>query len=94
MGNFSRRIILFLLTAFGLLGCGGGPTRDNYDNVNTGMTESDVERLLGTPQFSKTTDGVLVEAWKMQESDQAIMVSFQDGKATVKITVPASSLFQ
>jgi hypothetical protein len=63
------------------------PSTEHYEQIATGMTEEQVDKLLGMPSASdKKSDGSLVKTWNSQSSDSGpIRVTFNDGKATAKV---------
>jgi hypothetical protein len=57
-------------------GCGGGsPTKENYAKIKDGMTESEVNGILGSPSESKELLGNKISMWK--SGDNFIRVAAQ-----------------
>jgi hypothetical protein len=64
-----------------------GPDRANLDKVQSGMTEGQVDKLLGTPSAAdKRPDGSLAKTWTpTATNDGPIHVTFVDGKVATKV---------
>ncbi|HTU21004.1 MAG TPA: outer membrane protein assembly factor BamE [Gemmataceae bacterium] len=84
-----------------LLGCLGGGgvllwlygpfgnkvTQENYNKINTGMTEAEVKAILGEPTESRPTQGnvhALVWHRKSARGGASVQIVFQNGKVMMK----------
>jgi hypothetical protein len=75
-------------------GCGGGSgvNEKNLDKINTGMTEAEVEKILGKPSnkspdrdFASTIPpGGKAVVYQNKEGDKSITVIYVNGKMTDK----------
>ena len=83
-------LILSLTCCVILSGCGGSSvTKSNYDKITNGMTQAQVEAILGKGQEQSAAvamPGVAMsakqEVWK--DGDKSIMVVFTNGKVSGK----------
>ena len=81
------RALLAGLLIVGLIGCGGSKiTKENFDRIKLGMTQEEVQGILGPPteatgveipMFSGTTS-------KWARGDTVISVQFVNGKVVAK----------
>lgn len=80
-------IALIGLSVVMIAGCGGSKvTKENFDKIKTGMTEAEVEAILGKATDSGGASASLpgmsvsgtMKVWK--DGDKKIMVTFSDGK--------------
>jgi hypothetical protein len=83
-------VVLVLLVLGSILARSGrnpGPTKANFDLVQTGMSEDQVDKLLGMPTASaKGINGSMVKTWiPSARGDSAIAVVFTNGKADTKM---------
>ena len=76
-----------------LAGCGGGGvTEKNYDKINNGMTEAEVEKILGKPSnklpdhdyASTIPHGGKAVVYLSKDGDKTITVIYVGGKVTDK----------
>jgi hypothetical protein len=72
-----------------LAGCGSKVTKDNFDKISTGMTESQVEAIMGKGEEQSAAvavPGMSVSAktivWK--DGEKSISVVFTNGKVSGK----------
>lgn len=78
-------MIGFCLCLALLTSCDGGkPREDRYPDVKMGMTESEVEALLGKPDSTADADGKISKTWKMDVDKRVITITFKDGKVEGK----------
>ena len=91
----ARRVLVamvvggFMLALLG--GCGGKVSKSNYDRIDNGMTQAEVEKILGKPTDEAGGGGVLgkitgsgkVLTWT--DGDKSIAVTFVNDKVTTKI---------
>lgn len=90
----SHRFLLAVAAAVGLLLVGCAPSRvtiENYDQIKDGMSQSEVETILGKP--NKTEGGGFslgdfdaggrVLVWK--DGDRRIIVTIASGKVILKV---------
>ena len=89
-----RRAVTALAIACVLLafvcGCGSKVSKANYDKIEIGMTEAQVEKILGkgTPQadaggaIGNLAGSAKIVSWK--DGDKGITVTFINGKVTLK----------
>ncbi len=97
--SFPRRLTasaLFAALAVSAVGCGSKVDQSNYDKVSTGMTQDQVEGILGTgkEQTAMATPGVSVGNMSVpgmsaktvmwQDGSKSITVVFKDGKVFTK----------
>lgn len=98
------RALFVVFVCLALAGCSGDKlTKANYDKINMGMTESEVEAILGrgaeqtggeasTPSVSLggatlNTMSLSGKAKIWKEHEKQIMVTFVNGKAVTKSAV-------
>ena len=67
-------------------GCGSKVDQDHYAKITTGMSESDVHSILGSPASTETdpsgqVPGASKQTWK--NGDKTIMIGFVDGKVAI-----------
>ena len=80
------RLVLVALVIAGLAGCGSKISKHNFDQIKLGMTQEEVQGILGTPSaatgleipvFSGTTS-------KWAQGDMLITVQFVNGQVVAK----------
>jgi len=64
-------VVAALAVCVVLSGCGGKVTKDNYDKLKDGMTEKEVEDILGKPTETKEVD--IPDAGKMLDDAMGAM---------------------
>jgi len=87
-----RTLLLFCFTLllFCLIGCGGAITKSNYERIETDMTLSEVESILGKGTEQGSSDasygGLSMTAKNMvwQNDDHIITISFLNDKVKAK----------
>lgn len=83
-------LLCFALLFVGLSGCGPAITKSNYDRIETDMTLSEVEAILGKGTEQGSSDasfgGLSMTAKNMvwQNDDQIITISFFNDKVKAK----------
>jgi len=69
-----------------LAGCGTRITKENFDKIQTGMTQAEVQAILGEPTESSSVDLALfsgtTSTWRA--GDTTIAVQFVNGKVVAK----------
>jgi hypothetical protein len=92
------RVLMSLALAVPMMlffaGCGGGSdvNEKNYEKINNGMTEAEVEKILGKPSkkppdrdFASTIPpGGKVIVYSNKEGDKTVSVIYVGGKVTDK----------
>ncbi len=77
---------LMLLCGALLMGCGSKVTQENFDKIQTGMTEAEVTAILGNPTESSSVTfgpiGGTTSTWKA--SSGTITIQFVNGKVLAK----------
>lgn len=82
---------LWLLAAVAILaiwvaGCGTKINKENFDKIQTGMTQAEVQVILGEPTEASSVDVALfsgtTSTWRA--GDTAINVQFVNGKVVAK----------
>jgi hypothetical protein len=69
-----------------------GPFWDKYQRVQLGMTDKEVEEILGPPDFTEG-GGLMAEAVGWCQGQEIIVVDFQvDGRAFGKRFLPRTTL--
>ena len=85
-----KKIFFTLLVVVFLAGCGVSNmkvTRENYDKLQTGMTQEQVMEIMGKANMSSESDmGEFgkIELWHYQLGNKAIDVTFENGKVIDK----------
>jgi hypothetical protein len=89
--RYSWRSMMSLLAAVTVLvvcvaGCGPRINKANFDKVQTGMTQTQVQAILGEPTEASSVDlpvfSGTVASWK--SGDTTITVQFVNGKVVAK----------
>ena len=85
------KTLLLLCCLLVLPGCGGNRiTKDNYDEIKTGMTLDEVESILGSGTEQASSDasfgGISIDMKSMvwQNEDKIISITFSHGKVQSK----------
>ncbi len=95
MQTLLRRFrLLGFLVLLGFGGCNqtAGPVsklnRANFDQIHTGMSQSQVQALLGAPSSASTEDKVIYKRtiWRYTEGDKYINVTFKNDELDAKDT--------
>ena len=88
-------LLLAGLLAAMLAGCNGGKAgKGSFDDVLNGMTEAEVEELLGTGKPDAGTEGDLgpivapAKTLRWTDEDEKITVTFVNGKVVAKTRSP------
>ncbi len=87
---------LSLALAAAASGCGGGVSQSSYDKVQTGMTQEQVEGILGTDKEKTAADmgtpGVSVGGMTVPGTS-AKVVTWTDGSKTITISFKDGKVF-
>ena len=79
--------VMMLLCAMLLVGCGSKITPENFQKIQTGMAESEVSAILGTPTESSSVGfgpvGGTTSTWK--DNGRTITIQFVNGKVLAKV---------
>src|SRR5689334_19254977 len=78
LSPLGRRLAFVCLAALCLSGCGSSVTKENYNKIKIGMTESEVTNILGSPTRSQDLLGSKIAYW--EDDNKAIIVTFQGNK--------------
>ena len=77
---------MFLLYATLLLGCGSKVTQENFDKIQSGMTQAEVTAILGNPTESSSMAfgpvGGTTSTWKA--GGRTITIQFVNSKVLAK----------
>lgn len=77
--------VLFLAICLALPGCVLSVTRENYDKVQTGMTQAEVEKIFGRGRRVKDPDLTdRDERFVWESGNKRITVTLRDGKVMGK----------
>ncbi len=87
---FQRRstlwILAVMLLAVLVAGCATKVTKENFDKIHTGMTQSQVQAILGEPTEASSVDLPMLSGtsstWR--SGDTTITVQFVNGKVVAK----------
>ncbi len=80
-------IILVVLLGHGLPGCSGSKiTKENFDKIKLGMTQQEVEGILGPPTEASAIELPVISGTtsKWARGDVVITVQFLNGKVMAK----------
>ena len=81
------RLIPATVILAALTGCGGSVSQSNYDKVNTGMTQAQVEDILGKGKEQASTAMPGVGAGGMSVPGMSAKVlQWQDGSKSITVT--------
>ncbi|MGP8051481.1 MAG: outer membrane protein assembly factor BamE [Desulfobaccales bacterium] len=80
------RLVLVVLVIAGLAGCGSKISKQNFDQIKLGMTQEEVQGILGPPSEAS---GVEIPVFsgtmsKWTQGDTIITVQFVNGKVVAK----------
>jgi len=89
--RFVVGLVLVVFFAAMLAGCGSKVSKGNYDKVSNGMTQAEVEKILGKGTEEAGGGGVLGKitgsgkaiTWK--DGEKSIAVTFVNGKVATKV---------
>jgi hypothetical protein len=92
MSDMFRRVrgmLLFVglsLACTGIAGCGSKVSKGNYDKIDNGMTQQQVEDILGPGTATQSLDvaGLGAKNLQWKDGDKTINVTFMNGKVTLK----------
>ena len=76
-----RNLAMVLLGAFALTGC-SKLTKENYDMLEMGMTQEEVETILGSADNCGKTLGTLACVWGNEEAKHVKVVFMGDKAVT------------
>lgn len=77
----SGRVAFIVVLCLLITGCGSKVNKGNYDKINNGMTEKEVEAILGTGEEQSST-GVNVPGMSMSGKSKV----WKDGMKIITIT--------
>ena len=79
-------VVVVVLVALTLVGCGSRINQDNFEKVQTGMTMAQVKVILGNPTESSSVDVAVFSGTvsKWQAGDLIITIQFVNGKVVAK----------
>ena len=79
-------VVVVVLVALTLVGCGSRINQDNFEKVQTGMTMAQVKILLGDPTESSSVDVAVFSGTvsKWQAGDLTITIQFVNSKVVAK----------
>jgi len=92
--KMSKTIVGFFLAIFIFAACDrtllsrSKLTLDNYNQITTGMTKAQVEKILGPPTSMQTTDMLIFKktTWRYEDGKKFAQITFKndevDGKDT------------
>lgn len=81
----SRRLATTVVVSIAALAAGcsdAGLSSENFSKVRNGMTPSEVESLLGSPNSETSVGGVTTMGWSGSAGDAVVV--FENGKVTAK----------
>jgi SmpA / OmlA family len=66
------------ITLFGLFGCGSKLTNENLNKVKNGMTESEVQAILGSPSDVENSEilGLKNVSYKYKSGETRVNINF------------------
>jgi outer membrane protein assembly factor BamE (lipoprotein component of BamABCDE complex) len=76
--SVGRRLAVVSFLALCLSGCGSAVTKENYQKIKDGMSESEVNNILGSPTKSNDFLGNKISVW--EDDKKAIMITFVNNK--------------
>ncbi len=84
--KFPRRLLAASALALLLGACGSPVNQENFDRIRTGMTQQEVEAILGSPKESSSASfgGLSGGAASWQSKDATITVQFVNGEVQFK----------
>jgi outer membrane protein assembly factor BamE (lipoprotein component of BamABCDE complex) len=80
-------VLLAALVGAGLTGCARSKiTKDNFDKVNLGMTQEEVQQILGPPTEASGLEVLVFSGTtaKWVQDDSTITIQFVNGKVVAK----------
>ena len=79
-------VVVVVLVALTLVGCGSRINQDNFEKVQTGMTMAQVKVILGNPTESSSVDVAVFSGTvsKWQAGDLTITIQFVNSKVVAK----------
>ena len=92
MSRATKSLLLGLI-AMGIVGCSvARVTKDNYDKIQVGMTQAQVEEFMGKGQQDSgaaaalpgVSGSVAVYSWQTDDGRKNITVTFVNGKVLAK----------
>jgi outer membrane protein assembly factor BamE (lipoprotein component of BamABCDE complex) len=68
-------------------------TLENYNKITTGMSKSQVEKILGSPTTSETKDMIIFKKtiWRYEDGKNFAMITFKNDEVDSKETNLTSS---
>ncbi len=82
-----RLLSALAVVALCLLACAGSKiNKENFDKIQTGMTQAEVQAILGEPTESESVDVTVFSgtASKWKYEDTTITIQFVNGKVVAK----------
>jgi outer membrane protein assembly factor BamE (lipoprotein component of BamABCDE complex) len=76
--SVARRVALLSIVALCLSGCGSAVTKENYEKIKDGMSESEVTNILGSPTQSQELLGSKFCQWT--DDQKVIHITFLNNK--------------
>jgi len=63
-------------------------TLDNYNQITTGMSKAQVEKILGPPTSMETKDMIIFKktSWRYEDGDKFAVVTFKNDEVDSKDT--------
>jgi len=90
LSPLGRRLAIVCLAALCVSGCGSSVTKENYNKIKNGMTESEVTNILGSPTRSQDFLGSKKSFW--EDDNKVIMITFQSRKVAGHAFIDAKDM--
>ncbi len=89
-------LVALLLGLILLAGCEAKITRENFDKIETGMSQSKVEKLLGGKGLDETPSGTSITGAGVIDSKKAASTIFRwkDGAKYIVVTFRDGKVFE
>jgi hypothetical protein len=81
-----RNSVLLVFVLAAVIACGSSVNQANFDKIETGMTQKEVDEILGPPTETSEVGfaGISGTTSKWQHNDSAIVINFLNGKVMAK----------